>query len=159
MLTRSKDDYVYGGLGQHWLYLEENFPEKITRHLKDTWFIEILYLASVNVPRFAILLLYHRLFTTKVIRRCIYTLAGIMETHMVITLTIGFLMCIPLHANWDYNMEHYKCLNIQALQTWTGVPNIITDLCILILPLPVIWRLHTLRFKVGLTFTFLVGSL
>ena len=40
-----------------------------------------------------------------------------------------------------------------------SVPNIVTDVVMLILPMPVIWRLKISRAqKAGLTVTFLLGS-
>lgn len=43
---------------------------------------------------------------------------------------------------------------------WSSVPHMISDVAILVLPLPLIWRLHTtLEQKVGLTAIFLLGGL
>lgn len=69
-------------------------------------------------------------------------------------------MCIPIRANWDLGIKEYRCIDVRAVQIWSSFPSIAIDIWMLGLPLPVIWRLHAgHQLKLGLTLTFLVGSL
>lgn len=48
----------------------------------------------------------------------------------------------------------------EAFVRWSTLPNILTDVIMLILPLPSIWNLQLRTpLKIGLTITFLTGSL
>ena len=51
------------------------------------------------------------------------------------------------------------CLNIKAFYAYFSIPNIVTDLVIMILPLPTVVKLHrALHVRVGLTATFMIAS-
>jgi hypothetical protein len=85
---------------------------------------------------------------------------GILSLQILIFSLISAFQCTPVSAFWntiDYNTRcHYQ----DFLIVWSGLPNIITDALMLALPLPAIWKLHAAKsIKVGLTITFLVGSL
>lgn len=123
--------------------------------------IEFLYLGSVNVPKLAILALYRRLFLPKKsIRVVIHILMGVLIAQTVANLVAASVVCIPFAANWEPTLPGAVCMNKEALFIWSSLPNIVTDVVMLILPIPVVWNLQTTtRLKVGLTVTFAVGSL
>lgn len=61
---------------------------------------------------------------------------------------------------WDKTIPGGHCFNVEAYFKSTSVPNIATDLVILVLPLPMVANLKvTLSRKLGLWFVFLVGSM
>lgn len=141
-------------------YLMHEAPEKIVLWLKYLVAIEFISVFGVTMPKLAILALYHRLFPTRGFQNAVFALSG-----ALILLTVAFVMafsfaCRPFSANWDLSRPDGACINKTALFIWASVPNIITDIIILVLPAPLIWRLHaTTRLKIGLTITFAVGSL
>ncbi len=66
---------------------------------------------------------------------------------------------MPAHLG-VLNQEPAKCINYQVFGVWISLPHIVSDLVILILPLPVLWRMQMARTKkLGLTVTFLTGSM
>ena len=72
----------------------------------------------------------------------------------------GLTICTPLDYLWDKSIARGHCINVAAFYRYAPMPNIFTDLAMLLLPLPLIWRLQTSRStKIGLTFTFLTGSM
>jgi hypothetical protein len=149
----------YGGLGWHALYIEYHYPEKLLFWLKDLFAMSVVYLTGVNIPKFAILVLYWRLFPTKVVRTCVYLLMGALGLSSFILIVTALAACHPMSANWNPAPPAGACINKEPLYLWSAFPNFITDLAMLILPLPIIWKLHTkTEAKVGLTLTFLVGS-
>lgn len=122
--------------------------------------ISILYFASINIPKLAILALYRRLFPQKGIRIVISVLVGILIAQTISILVAAFAACIPFAANWDPTVPGAVCINKEALFIWSSFPNILTDVIMLVLPIRIVWNLHvTTRLKVALTFTFMVGSL
>jgi hypothetical protein len=63
-------------------------------------------------------------------------------------------------ANWNPTIPGARCWNKRIYATWITVPNFITDIWMMILPVPIIWNLGApKRVKIGLLLTFLVGSM
>lgn len=64
---------------------------------------------------------------------------------MTISTSIAILcQCRPFAANWD-NTIKATCVNRNALCIWSSLPNIATDVALLILPMRVVWNLHATR--------------
>ena len=57
-----------------------------------------------------------------------------------------FAICQPVAANWEV-IEGSHCGNSVTLWLCTGVLNIVTDLVVLLLPMPYIWGLEMALFK------------
>lgn len=141
-------------------YLEVVAPEKLTNWGKYLTVIEFLYLGGINIPKLSILALYRRLFPQKGIRLVIHILMAMLIALGISTVMAAIVQCIPFAANWNPELPGARCIDKEALFVWESIPNIVTDVIILILPMRVVWNLHTsTRLKVGLTFTFMVGSL
>lgn len=127
--------------------------------MKITFAEELIYTPSVSFPKLAILCLYLRIFTTKFYRYSTYICAGIILISNVVFFVIALTDCTPLASKWDTSIQGH-CIDRVAVYRYVSLPNFLTDLLILGLPLPVIWRLHTGRSqKIGLTITFLTGSM
>lgn len=73
------------------------------------------------------------------------------------TVLIGLLICRPAQKNWDPTVEG-TCGNQIAGYTAVSVVNVIIDVLMLLLPLPMVYRLQTRPgYKVGLFAIFSVG--
>jgi hypothetical protein len=121
--------------------------------------MSVVYLTAVNIPKFAILVLFYRLFPTKIARTCVYLLMASLGLSSFILIVTALAACKPISANWNPTPPAGACINKEPLYLWSALPNFITDTCMLVLPLPIIWKLHTqTSTKIGLTMTFLVGS-
>lgn len=148
------------GVGFHIPYLEAVEPEKVIVWGKYLVAISTLYFASVNVPKLAILALYRRLFPTKTIRMAVNILTGALIALTFSTTVTALAACRPYSANWNPKEPGAYCMDKEAFFRYGSIPNIITDIIMLIIPVRVVWNLHTsTRLKIGLTLTFLVGSL
>lgn len=149
----------HGGVGHHIEYWEDNNPEVILIWRKYLVAISTLYPLIVNIPKLAILALYHRLFPIRNTRLIIYILAAILITSSFSSTIVTLAACKPFSANWDRTIEDARCINKKEFFIWSTFPNILTDVAMLVLPLPIIWQLHTnTRMKVGLTLTLLFGT-
>ena len=150
----------YGGVGRHLPALAVLDPIRITYWAKMLLAAEWLYLIAVTLPKLCVLSVYLRIFTTKSYRRAVYILAAIITLNAVAGCLTGTLACQPLNYTWDKTIPGGHCININAFYRWISLPNILTDLAMLILPIPLVWSLHTSTSrKIGLTITFLTGSL
>lgn len=135
-------------------------PGKIVVWAKFVLIIPELYLAAATLPKLAILALYLRIFVTAPYRIACWTLAAILTANWIGTTVAGFLTCIPLRFLWDHTVPGGHCFNINAYFRWSSLTNVITDVIMLILPLPVIWKIQTSRnVKIGLSVTFATGSM
>jgi len=150
----------YGGAGRHLEAVLLQDPNKTVIWFKLELVIEFAYVYAVTFPKLAILNLYLRIFTTTLHRRLTWCIGGVIVASCVIYNLVSFGICQPFAYNWDKSIEGGFCGNLLLAYQLASFPNIITDLAMLILPLPVIWNLHTdMAQKVGLTVTFLTGSL
>lgn len=149
-----------GGVGHHAPVLAVSDPGKLVVWAKFVLIIPEIYLSAVLFPKLAILAIYLRIFNTAPYRIACWVLAAILTANCIATTVAGFLTCIPLEYLWDHTIPGGHCFNINAYFRWASITNIVTDVAMLILPLPVIWRIHTSRsIKLGLTFTFATGSM
>ena len=141
-------------------YLEETNPHLVSVWGKYLVAISILYFGSVNIPKIAILALYHRLFPNKSLRLGIRIILGVLVGLTMSTVITGLSSCRPFAANWNPKLPGSYCINKEAFFRYGSIPNILTDVAMLILPIKVVWNLHTsTRLKIGLFVTFTAGSL
>lgn len=132
---------------------------EINTWLKGAFVEELVYYPSVSFPKLAILCLYLRIFTTRFYRYSAHICAWIIISSIVVFIIVSLTACKPLAFKWNKTIQGH-CIDQVASYRYVSLPNLITDLIILILPHPVIWHLHTGRIqKVALTITFLTGSM
>ncbi|KID96524.1 hypothetical protein MAJ_07460, partial [Metarhizium majus ARSEF 297] len=69
--------------------------------------------------------------------------------------------CTPFSAHWGTAEEQAAhCIDTEALFVWGSFPNIVTDVVLLVLPMPIVWGLHaSVRLRLVLVLTFLFGSI
>lgn len=60
----------------------------------------------------------------------------------VATILVAFLLCRPLGYNWNLLPTAGHCGNQTKAYAAIGVTDIITDVMIILLPQPVIWKLR-----------------
>jgi hypothetical protein len=84
---------------------------------------------------------------------------GLICCWSVVMILLICLQCLPLAHVWDDTIPA-KCFDLDpgVLLQIVSIGNIVTDVIILLLPIPVVWRLKLTRDqKVGLTMVFCLG--
>lgn len=67
---------------------------------------------------------------------------------------------MPLGANWDRTVPGDKCGHMRGLFISIGTINLVLDVGVIILPMPVLWNLQlAVRKKLGLTAIFGIGAM
>ena len=151
---------IDGEVGYHQAYLMLTNPQKLTLYAKYLIVVPTIYLAAVLFPKLAILAIYLRIFTQKPHKIVCYVVAGLLIANWIGSTVAGFLTCAPFKYLWDKTIPGGYCFDINSYFRWASLVNIITDVIMLILPLPVIWKIQTTtNIKIGLTITFATGSL
>lgn len=77
---------------------------------------------------------------------------------MTSTILAEFLICRPLSYRWDLTIKGASCGNEQALTMYTAGLNLLQDVIVVFLPMPVLWALQMApNKKLGVTCIFGVG--
>ena len=127
--------------------------------LKLSFSFEILYTVTTGLVKYSILLFYKRLFPQRSVRITLWTIGAIVLAWQVAGLLAFFFQCKTLHNAWDFTTSG-ECIDISKLWIGNAITNIIMDLILVALPMPLIWNLQiTKNQKVALSGVFLVGAL
>jgi hypothetical protein len=120
-----------------------------------------VYVFAVTFSKLAILDLYLHIFIDTRSRYTSYILGFIIIGSLIGNFVATMAQCTPF-ANpllYDPTAGGY-CGNIHAHFTWASLPNIVTDFVMMILPIPMVLKIHQpWQVKLGIWITFLVGSL
>ena len=91
--------------------------------------------------------LYIRVFPTRCFRIAGYTAHGFNAAFFVSTVLAACLICRPLDFSWDKSVAGGKCGDQVRLDLFIGVFNLLLDITVVILPMPVLWGLQMARSK------------
>ena len=120
----------------------------------------VLYGLAVATSKCAILLLYMRGFTS---RMCVFTALSYVVGFVIVATCIAntFLAiysCSPVAYAWDKSIASGQCIDQLAFTRFMSIPNVVTGAIMLVMPLPLVWRLNIpAATKVALSATFLHG--
>jgi hypothetical protein len=109
--------------------------------------------------KLSILAMYRQIFPTSFVMVGSYVLGGIVLTWWIAVTLIALLQCRPLPMLWDVFITDGTCMDRIQLFLGNAIPNIITDVLILGLPLSGVLRLQiSLSKKLGISGIFLLGG-
>ncbi|KAL6717389.1 hypothetical protein ACLMJK_005304 [Lecanora helva] len=142
------------GLGQH---AKDVGKTHIRYYLIDLYSYLLVQTLAVTVIKFAILLFYYRLFSTKKFRTAVYWVSGIVAASFTFAF-FGFAFeCTPVNTFWGDSDGH--CINGHIFRMFASGSFVLTDILIYVLPLPIVWHLHTTRRrKIELSLVFFLGG-
>ncbi|TAQ90945.1 hypothetical protein B7494_g685 [Chlorociboria aeruginascens] len=150
----------YAGVGRHTLVIAMESPKKLSFMGKNALIISpILWQSAINVAKGAILQLYLRIFTSKTTRYLTYAVGAILIMQGIAYLFVSIFQCNPISLVWT-SIVRNTCIDTKTFWVYNSVPSFLTDVAILVLPFPTIWKLKTTtHIKIGLTMTFLTASI
>ncbi|KAI1472490.1 uncharacterized protein F4812DRAFT_15076 [Daldinia caldariorum] len=147
-----------GGVGRHRAYWELNDPPVFDTYLKLQTALEFIYMANVAFPKICLLILYLRIVDGKVKLITKITM-GVVITNYIVSIPTIVVLCRPFAYNWDKTIDGH-CVNMMDVFRYVSLPNIVTDVAIVAIPFPMLYKLQVSRErKVGLFVTFLAGGL
>jgi hypothetical protein len=125
---------------------------------KSLYAFTVLYNPALMATKTAILLLYIRMAAAhRFLRYASYGTLAIVNTAGVVLTFLNIFQCRPIRAAFDRDTG--TCIDVVALYLSSAPINVLTDLAILLLPLPILTRLRLeFRQKVALVATFTVGA-
>ena len=91
------------------------------------------------------------------IQLCTWAIIILQAAWMIMTMLIGVLICRPIQKNWDPTAKG-TCGDQIAGYTAVSIVNVVIDVAMCILPLPIIWTLQVkLPYKMALFGIFSIG--
>ena len=121
---------------------------------------EVIYGLSIGLTKISILLFYSRIFKDRTFKLALYVTLGLVAAFTFAIEVAVLAQCQPAHALWDITYTPRKCMDLRTFFIGSGVPNIILNVIILVLPLPMVWALEIeRRHKLALSGVFLLGGL
>ncbi|KAI0101431.1 hypothetical protein F4776DRAFT_498521 [Hypoxylon sp. NC0597] len=132
------------GLGAHFYDIEE---DQYTNFWKLFYILTVTYASTLMLVKFSLFFQYYRLIQEVPHYRLFYLVVMALVGGWVIAQEfILIFSCTPIQSYWDRNTPG-KCLDSNLTGWMNAVGNIVTDLIILILPIPVVWRLNLKKGK------------
>ena len=120
----------------------------------------ILYGLSITLSKCAILFLYLRVFTTsnKAFTASVYVIGFVVIATGVANTFVTIFQCTPVAYEWDKSIRGGRCIDVVAFTRFMTIPNVVTGATMLIMPLPLAWKLNLeISSKLALTATLLHG--
>ncbi|KAL1615515.1 hypothetical protein SLS56_011784 [Neofusicoccum ribis] len=132
--------------------------ENLVMVLKLLVAFECVYCTAVALVKLSLLLMYMRIFPTKGFKIGAYIL-GFMTIGWCIAINcVSIFQCHPIKKAWLPTIPG-SCINLKASFIGNAVPNILTDVAILCMPIGQVWKLQvTPTQRASLCFMFLLGS-
>ncbi|EFX05376.1 integral membrane protein [Grosmannia clavigera kw1407] len=126
---------------------------------KCLFMTEIVYGTCLCTIKAAILLMYRRIFPTRLMEIGGWCIGAITIAFWLAGILVSVFQCRPIRKTWDPFMEGGTCLNKYQFFLGSSISNIITDAFMLILPVLEVLRLQ-IRFgqKIAIAGIFLLGS-
>ncbi|KAL8668539.1 MAG: hypothetical protein Q9168_006831, partial [Polycauliona sp. 1 TL-2023] len=147
------------GVGHHLQAVLMAHPHQLVAWAKSIYALEMIYLPAVALPKLSILSLYYRIFPNRTFRALTLAVAVLVVLNWIAFSFASTFQCLPVAYQWNKSIEGGHCFDILLYFRMVNVPNIITDVAMLILPMPMVWKLQTSRpRKLGLSICFLTGS-
>lgn len=120
---------------------------------------QLIYTATILSVKLSILTYYVRIFQIRPFRIAVYAVGSLVVVWAITVWFISIFSCRPINGFWDTSVKS-SCVSNKEFYVGNAVPNICTDVMILILPLRMVWGLQTTRMqKVTLSGIFLLGGL
>jgi hypothetical protein len=109
--------------------------------------LQFLWVLSLGCTKVSILFLYLRIFPVRWLVVSSYATMGVIVAWAIATILAGCLICRPFAYNWDKTIPGGYCGNQVTSFTITGIINVVTDVVVLVLPMPNLSKLQMATYK------------
>ncbi|KAI3331630.1 hypothetical protein HD806DRAFT_477917 [Xylariaceae sp. AK1471] len=118
---------------------------------------EVVYFNVLAFLKLSILSFYGHIFPQRLFHYWLWAVSVLVASWDISFTFVTIFQCNPVSYAWDTNQPGH-CINYGTSQLASGVINIITDILILVMPIPLIWKLNiTKQKKRQVTLTFAIG--
>ncbi|KAK7926577.1 hypothetical protein PG985_003575 [Apiospora marii] len=146
---------IANGLGKHMAIVP---PETLTEFFKLLLGFECVYVTAVMLVKLSVLQMYLRIFPSRNFKIMSYTIGAVVIAWWIAIVAVCVFQCNPIPKAWDQSLPG-TCIDLKASFVGNAIPNIVTDIAILALPVGQVWHLQVnITQKISLLFMFLLGS-
>ncbi|KAK4150068.1 hypothetical protein C8A00DRAFT_37347 [Chaetomidium leptoderma] len=147
-----------GGIGRHLAVLMMDDPNVLSKTMLYMYIGEILFFTTLALIKWSVLAMFYRIFPTRFMKWGYIILGSMTAAWWIAVMLVTIFQCTPVHKMWDLAAEG-TCINANVFYISTnGVPNIVTDVMILVLPMWEVYKLHVSRSqKIAIACSFLLG--
>jgi hypothetical protein len=118
-----------------------------------------LYCAMLAFAKASLLCFYYRMSQIRWVRITSAYLGIIITAYSIALILSLSFACNPIKKAWDVTVTEGTCINRPAVYVLLAVLNIATDVILLVIPIPMVWRLQMpVAQKIGVVVVFLIGS-
>jgi len=150
---------TWSRFGEHEILDEDGIPLQwqIDRQSITIYTVSILHTCAMPAIKAYTLAFYIRIFVSQGFRRVAYVIGAYILCWWISVLLGTILQCIPANPIVPVGA---KCINVLGFLQAAAVLNVISDVAIVIMPIPMIAKLQMpLRHKLGVIGIFLTGTL
>lgn len=120
--------------------------------------IMIIWNTSVCLVRVSMLLFYIQLFRISHWRIAFWIFIALNVSSLISIIFSALLVCRPIAYTYDKTIVGGYCGDVLKLQLFTAIWNLLMDVAIVVLPMPIVWTLKMrIKKKVGVSFMFGMG--
>lgn len=110
--------------------------------------------------KLSLLTFYLHLSPQKWFRMAVWGSIGVVSVYTIVITLMMFFQCNPIRKSFDFSVTGGSCTDAGILYMATAVSNIITDVILFLLPIPMVLKLRMgTGQKVGAIVIFAIGSM
>ncbi|KAJ5655713.1 hypothetical protein N7507_007663 [Penicillium longicatenatum] len=125
------------GMGLHASTLSTKSLQMIAKLLMA---YDCVYCTTIGMIKLSVLLMYTRIFPTREFRVAAIVLGVITAAWILVIACMSVIQCAPIERAWDTSIPG-ACIDASASFIANAVPNIVTDIAIILLPIRALWRM------------------
>lgn len=145
--------------GRHVAYIVTVDPDRVTEHFKGVIVSELLYPAAIAFPKLLVVMLYLHVLTNKYERIAAKVLVAVVSATWLSYTVAALFQCSPINFAWNKMIANGRCFNVKVFENSSSVPNIVTTLAVLVLPVRMVWTLNiSITRRICLLLIFFTGS-
>ncbi|KAF3762222.1 hypothetical protein M406DRAFT_220062, partial [Cryphonectria parasitica EP155] len=126
------------GLGRHTATLDQSL---LPSYLRNFYFSIVLYNLTLSLIKLTFMIQYYRVLSVHKMKMIIWALGTVIMLWALSQLLVSIFTCFPLQKFWETDLPG-RCMPDLPFWYINAAGNIITDVAIFILPLPVLHNLH-----------------
>ena len=124
----------------YWIRLDQ--AKRITDGAKASMAMDCIYYAGLSLTKMSVVLFYVRIFGSVKLYRIAFWLVGSLVVGWYVAFNfVALFVCVPVQKSWEPDLKGH-CVSGPGAFVGTAASNIAIDGFILILPMPMLWRLH-----------------
>ncbi|KAF9885075.1 hypothetical protein FE257_000806 [Aspergillus nanangensis] len=145
------------GVGEHMEEVDLARFEAII--LKYTIVSGVIFVVAMGTVKTSVLVFYFRTLPVRAFRRAVLLLLFIIAGYTISCTIVLIFSCHPFRRAWDPTVQEGGCINRFAVYYFQAAMNIATDVATILLPVPLIWKLHIARREKVIIFMLIAVSL